>query len=201
MLWIRPPNFLIVKLIFPTSGPASPRFLQVWAKIDCNVYVTSYCDGLWHTRCNIFGFCNLCIKYLKNATLQGCLAFQVSVLERLENVNFIQLHKLDTLNKSSYYFSLICYGGNKTSLRSIHFDNYEKCFKQYFGIFETHNWKVSILFCACWVLQNPKIKCKLFYCGSQKCQTMTASIFPSYINLCSKNNIGFHQKNQEKTII
>ena len=36
------------------------------AKIGRNIYVTSYCDWLWDATCNIFGFLDLSISYLKN---------------------------------------------------------------------------------------------------------------------------------------
>ena len=53
------------------------------ALIGRNVFVTSICDRFCHATCNIFGFLYLSMEYLKKATFQTSLAFQISVLERL----------------------------------------------------------------------------------------------------------------------
>ena len=52
--------------------------------IVCNVFVTSYCDRLWHAKCDLIGFLRIVHKYIENATFRTSLAFQMSVLERLE---------------------------------------------------------------------------------------------------------------------
>ena len=41
---------------------------------------------------NFFVFLDLSLKYLRNATFQGSLAFHMSMLERLDNLNVCQIN-------------------------------------------------------------------------------------------------------------
>ena len=45
--------------------------------------------------CYMHGFLDWSNKYIKNATLQISLAFQMSVLEMLENVHFSQIERFE----------------------------------------------------------------------------------------------------------
>ena len=54
-------------------------------KLGHNVYMTIYCNRLWHAPCD-FDFLDFSIKYLSNATIK--LACQMSVFEMLAQVNF-----------------------------------------------------------------------------------------------------------------
>ena len=49
----------------------------------------------WIMTCYMHGFLDWSNKYIKNATLQISLAFQMSVLERLENVHFSQIERFE----------------------------------------------------------------------------------------------------------
>ena len=91
--------------------------LTLTTKLGRNVYVTSYCDRLWRATCNIFGFLDLAIKYLKIATLQRSLTCQMSMLNSLEKVNsaFWTYMKKDAPGKNIVSaFSLKAYLENQT---------------------------------------------------------------------------------------
>ena len=54
-------------------------------------FVMSICDRLWYERFNIFGFLKKSNQNLENAIFRKSLAFQLSVLERLDNFNVSQI--------------------------------------------------------------------------------------------------------------
>ena len=60
------------------------------AKIDQNKAQRSPYAILWLATCDFFDFLDFPQKYLANATFRTSLVFQMSVLERLEKLNFIK---------------------------------------------------------------------------------------------------------------
>ena len=60
------------------------------SKIGRNVFVTSYCDGFKHAICDFsFSYLVSSIKYLENALSRTSLAFQMSMLEKLEKLTMV----------------------------------------------------------------------------------------------------------------
>ena len=53
-----------------------------------NVYVAPYFDKMWHDSSNILEILKRVKKNIKTEPFNTWLAFQMSVLERLENVSF-----------------------------------------------------------------------------------------------------------------
>ena len=91
-------------------------------KIGRSVNIMLYCDRLWYATCNIFGFLDLSISYVKNTTSWTSLAFQMSMQEKLEKVNLLQNQHFKNwraLKKNSLLFHKK-FSFNQTFLLSTH---------------------------------------------------------------------------------
>ena len=90
-------KYSLVYFFLLTESAPRPLFDSVYISVfkimdklyspGCNVFIRSICDRLWHaTSINLDFFLLFSKKYLANATFGTNLAFQMSVLERLEKV-------------------------------------------------------------------------------------------------------------------
>ena len=86
---------------------------SITAWIGRNGFAMSICDIIWHATCNIFEFLTETKNYLKNATLQRSLVFQMSMLERFKLINFAKNQcfeptlKKDTLKVFFCFFTFL----------------------------------------------------------------------------------------------
>ena len=80
-------GYVTSDMCYMTKYIFSSHFISLgMPKLGAKFLVLWIFYGLWHAICNTFGFLNTS-KNLKNATLQRSLAFQMSMLDRLEKVN------------------------------------------------------------------------------------------------------------------